>query len=314
MIGAVHFEPGTLSALKQTRPDLLFALLERVRDHCIAYAPEAERRELLTSSSRLSSPDLDGIGRLVNDILWVDLQTVEEHGAAWRVNVAEAAAFVSTNSPLWDAAVDDGLVVYDEPEGTLVAGTGELAPALRPLKRALHGQESISIFDPYIARQLYENSTPAIATLKVLSSFLRRPDRPTPMIVLQSFWDTSLSAEQKFHPMRMINILERFADDAKVRVSLDLKSHQLGDGTRKWHGRYMVLSGKWVIQTDSGCDFVVPNRSAMTRIQPNEFFRWDVGQFRPERLQKRFNNYPSVHPKMSATPRDLVETPTTTSA
>lgn len=303
MIGAVHFLEGTLSALSKNNPDLLYALLEKVRDHCIAHAPESERMSLLTARSRLASPTLDSIGRLINDILWVNLQVVQDHGATWEINPTEAAAFVFGNSPLWDAAIDDGLVIHDDPTTTLVAGTSELAAILKPLKRALHGQEAISIFDPFVARKLYSGEESTSATLKVLANFLRREDRPTPMITLQSFWDTAKGDWPEFFPARMQNVLERFAEEANVRISVELKAHNHSDGTRKWHGRYLVLSGKWVIQTDTGCDFVVPNRNAMTRIQPNEFFRWDVGQYRPERLQSRYSSYPSVHPKLSAQPR-----------
>jgi hypothetical protein len=204
---------------------------------------------------------------------------------------------------MWDAATDDGLVIYDDPAKLLFPGSASELSLLQPLQRALHGQTHLSIFDPYLARQIYEKHPPAIATLELYINLMRNTNEAPPGVSINSFWEPNGEHWPPFHAIRMKNILENLANDLRVRLTVTVREQKKIDGTRKWHGRYLVVSGKWVIQSDTGCDFVIPDLRGLSRIQPNEFFRWDISQFRPERLQLRFDNFPQLHPNIDARPR-----------
>ncbi len=302
MIGAVIFERGVLKSLAIEHAQTLCGLLGKIRDHCIASAPDDERINLMSNSERLVSPKKDLIGKLLSDIHWVDEATIATHGAAWRITKNEAQMYETTASPIWDAAVDDGFVIHDNPEKLLFPGPAASFPLIQPLQRALHGQTHLSIFDPYLARKIYENEAPAIATLGLFADLLRTADAESPSITINSFWEPGSQTYPVFHAMRMRNMLESLATSLRTNFRVSVREQMKIDGTRKWHGRYLVLSGKWVIQSDTGCDFVIPDARGLSRMQPNEFFRWDVSQFRPEKLQNRFDTFPELHPSINVQP------------
>jgi hypothetical protein len=297
MLAIVKPAENLLSRLMHEDPSAGANMLEMVCDVGWLAAPRAEVEALSSDASRLSNGAVDRFAASLRTVANVEPSKVLPCDAVWEINCPGDIRNKLFGSPLVSMARDPGFVVQDECDAAVVEP--QLIGLLRHQWRA-------EVFDAYALQRLVQEgeSSSYWHTLLWIGELLAQygdQSRPKSLIVrgivqvnpeapmlIECREESRVTSRAKSHLAQLANNLTAATG---VSVSIDARAETVDS---KWlHGRYLILSDRWVVSSDRGFDFVFRAKTGR-RVRPNEFVRWFPRCFRSQRLRSRYERMTSL--------------------
>jgi hypothetical protein len=294
MLAVVRPAPGLLARLTESDPKAALVLLDLTRDVGWLVADRDEVDAITRSGQRLSDRNYDAIAQALTAVARIANEHVVEDDDPWDVRDPGDVRNKILASPLWRTAREVGFVADDESTTTDLSAK---------LGRLLRFQRTVDLYDAYLLPRLISDPRNAAyaTTLRHLGTLLERYGHPSvaKRVVLRGIIPTGCDVPELVNAAGQgslgSRLRDRLADVANdltratgVQFAFDVRRES---PTEAWfHGRYLVLDGRWVISSDRGFDYITRRSTSVA----NEFVRWLPRTLSPARLSNRYEQLPSI--------------------